>query len=312
MSEHAIIIEGLSKSYGSKKALNNLSFCVRKVVFFGLLGPNGAGKSTTLNILSQLVQPDLGSVSVQGFDYYTQPFESKQSLGIVPQEFNFNIFESPFEIILNQGGYYGFSRNSLIPRCNELLKKLDLSAYAHHPSRVLSGGMKRRLMIARALIHSPQVLILDEPTVGVDPQLRSEIWDFLKELNSQGVTILLTSHYFEEVEELCDEVAMIQSGKLLLQLPKKEFLKKLPLQNMQIEVQTDPDQSILDELKNLCPRLQKTALHTFEYQQYPDEPLGDLINLLDRYQIKVLSIGYKKARLEQIFLSMLQQERMGI
>jgi len=307
MIDTAVILDRVCKAYASRPtpAVDELSFAVRKGSFFGLLGPNGAGKSTTLNILSHLVRPDRGFIQINGWDYYTQAFQAKQSLGIVPQEFNFNIFDTPTEIILNQGGYYGFSRSALKDRLQILLKKLDLTSYANKPARILSGGMKRRLMIARALIHNPQILILDEPTAGVDPQLRSEIWDFLKEMNKQGTTIILTSHYFEEVEDLCDEVAMIQSGRMLLQLPTREFLQRLPKQNLQIEIQSPPSPEVLKALLAQTPRLTVISPQVFLYEQHQQEPLTELIALFDRHNLSVLAIAPKKARLEQLFLSMI-------
>lgn len=312
MDDYAVILDRVSKQYVSRPtpAIDELSFSVRKGSFFGLLGPNGSGKSTTLNILSHLIRPDRGLIQIQGWDYATQSFQAKQSLGIVPQEFNFNIFDTPEDIILNQGGYYGHSRSSLKDRLKMLLHKLDLTQHAHRPARTLSGGMKRRLMIARALIHSPQILILDEPTAGVDPQLRQEIWSFLKELNQQGTTIILTSHYFEEVEELCDEVAMIQSGRMLLQLPMQEFLSRLPQHTIQIELQSPASPEVQKSLLTQAPQLSFISPQIFLYAQKQQEPLRDLMELFERHNLEVLTVAPKKARLEQLFLSMITPQEL--
>lgn len=310
VSTHAVLLERVSKTYAQKKtpAVNELSFSVRQGSFFGLLGPNGAGKSTTLQILSHLVRPDSGVIRVNGWDYYKNPFESKCSVGIVPQEFNFNLFETPRDIILTQGGYYGFSPSQLKKQLAFLLEICGLGPYADQPSRTLSGGMKRRLMIARALIHQPPLLILDEPTVGVDPQLREAIWTFLKELNQQGTTIILTSHYFEEVEALCDEIAMIQKGQLLLQLPTKEFLKKLPQQKLQCDLQRALSDLDKKELLNHFPQITFPQDDILIYPQNQGEYLGPLITFLESRNCGIVNIAPKKARLEQLFMSMIQRE----
>ncbi len=311
MNDYSIIMDRVCKTYSNnpKPAVDELSFSVRKGSFFAILGPNGAGKSTTLQILSHLVRPDRGVIKIQGWDYFTQAFEAKSSIGIVPQEFNFNIFDTPSEILYNQGGYFGFSRKSLHSRLEFLLEMCDLTPYAHQSARILSGGMKRRLMIARALIHNPPILILDEPTAGVDPQIRQSVWEFLRKLNQQGTTIILTSHYFEEVEDLCDEIAMIQNGRLLLQLPTREFLQRLPHQKLQIELQHPLTSEQIAILVEQSPKITAFSDQILIYDLAQGEPLGPVIALLDRAQCSVLNIAPKKARLEQLFMSMLKSEK---
>jgi len=225
MSELALEIKNLEKTYKTgTKALNGVSLTVPKGDFFALLGPNGAGKTTIIGITAGLVTPTAGSVKVFGFDIDKNPEKAKTFIGLVGQEVNFNPFEKPLDIVINQGGYYGIPREVAIPRAEKLLKDLGLSEKKNMPAISLSGGMKRRLMIARALIHEPQFLILDEPTAGVDVELRRSMWEYLKKLTASGVTILLTTHYLEEAEQLCKHVAIINKGNIVAQGTMAEVL----------------------------------------------------------------------------------------
>ena len=227
----ALEISKLSKIYeGGHQALNEISFSVEQGDFFALLGPNGAGKSTILGIVSSLVNKTAGQVNIFGYDLDKDLVKAKTCLGVVPQEFNFNQFEKVGDILITQAGYYGIPANVAKEKCDYYLKKLGLWDKRDVPSRMLSGGMKRRLMIARALVHEPKLLILDEPTAGVDIELRRSMWEFLKEINEQGTTIILTTHYLEEAEALCRNIAIINQGSIL-----ENTSKKLLLQSMSIE-----------------------------------------------------------------------------
>jgi len=196
------------------------------VIFFALLGPNGAGKSTAIGIICSLVNKTSGQVNIQGHDLNTSPYEAKQYLGVVPQEFNFNVFEPVEEILVNQAGYYGVDRTEAFKRAEQHLKQLDLWDKRKEMARDLSGGMKRRLMIARALMHNPKILILDEPSAGVDIEIRRTMWDFLQQINAQGTTIILTTHYLEEAEHLCKNIAIIDQGKIIKNCAMSELLSE--------------------------------------------------------------------------------------
>ena len=213
---YALELAQLTKTYaGGVKALRGIDLSVEAGDFYALLGPNGAGKSTTIGIISSLVNKTAGSVRVFGYDIDKDIVNAKRQLGLVPQEFNFNPFETVLQIVVNQAGYYGVTRREAMARAEKYLNQLDLWGKRNERARMLSGGMKRRLMIARALMHQPKLLILDEPTAGVDIELRRSMWGFLKELNAQGTTIILTTHYLEEAEMLCRNIGIIQNGELV-------------------------------------------------------------------------------------------------
>ncbi len=213
---NAIELQNITKTYkGGVTALKGISLAVAEGDFYALLGPNGAGKSTTIGIISSLVNKSSGNVKVFGYSLDTELELAKSQIGLVPQEFNFNQFEPPIQILVNQAGYYGITRKLALLRAERYLKQLDLWHKRNEPSRELSGGMKRRLMIARALMHEPRLLILDEPTAGVDIEVRRSMWEFLKEINRQGVTIVLTTHYLEEAEMLCRNIGIINKGRLI-------------------------------------------------------------------------------------------------
>lgn len=225
---YALELSQLTKTYpGGVRALRGIDLSVEDGDFYALLGPNGAGKSTTIGIISSLVNKTSGSVKVFGYDLEKQVVQAKQQLGLVPQEFNFNPFETVLQIVLNQAGYYGVSRPVAVQRAEQYLSQLDLWEKRNERARNLSGGMKRRLMIARALMHQPKLLILDEPTAGVDIELRRSMWTFLKSLNAQGTTIILTTHYLEEAEMLCRNIGIIQHGELVENTSMKQLLSQL-------------------------------------------------------------------------------------
>jgi ABC-2 type transport system ATP-binding protein len=234
---NALTIEGLKKTYdGGKVALKGVDFVVPAGDFFALLGPNGAGKSTLIGIVCGLVMKSEGKVTIQGYDIDKDGDRAKLHVGLVPQEFNFSIFETVESILYTQAGYYGISREEVAPQIDLLLKKLGLEEKRKVKSMTLSGGMKRRLMIARALVHKPTFLFLDEPTAGVDVELRIEMWEFLKELNQSGVTIILTTHYLEEAEKLCKHIAIMSEGEIKVRGTLAEVMKGQSLESVYLEV----------------------------------------------------------------------------
>jgi ABC-2 type transport system ATP-binding protein len=223
----AIELQNVKKTYqGGVEALKGVSLSIAEGDFFALLGPNGAGKSTLIGIISSLVTKTSGKVAIFGHDIETDSSKAKTYIGLVPQEFNINIFEKVIDIILDQAGFYGISRPEALQNAEPLLKDLGLWEKRNEPSQKLSGGMKRRLMIARALIHKPKLLILDEPTAGVDVELRRNMWTFLRKMNGEGTTIILTTHYLEEAEQLCRTVAVINKGEILVNETMESLLKR--------------------------------------------------------------------------------------
>lgn len=237
-TQGAIEIDRLTKIYkGGKKALDNVSFSVPRGQIFGLLGPNGAGKSTLINILAGMVNKTSGSARVWGFDIDENPRNAKNSIGIVPQEIVFDPFFTPAETLENQAGYYGVAKRDR--RTMELLRAVHLEDKANAYARTLSGGMKRRLMVAKAMVHSPPIMVLDEPTAGVDVLLRQQLWAYVRELNAQGVTIVLTTHYLEEAEELCDRIAIINHGRLIANKPTRELVGMATEKLVEVTVERD-------------------------------------------------------------------------
>lgn len=244
---YALEIEQLRKTYaGGFEALKGVSLNVEKGDFYALLGPNGAGKSTTIGVISSLVNKTSGKVTVFGHDIDKELELAKQNLGLVPQEFNFNQFETVEQIVLQQAGYYGVPKSLAKQRAEKYLKKLDLWEKRSERSRNLSGGMKRRLMIARALMHEPQLLILDEPTAGVDIELRRSMWQFLKEINQQGITIILTTHYLEEAEMLCRNIGIINKGELIENTTMKNLLSKLQVETFILDLEDGSPEPTLE------------------------------------------------------------------
>jgi ABC-2 type transport system ATP-binding protein len=244
MTQAAIEIEGLSKIYqGGKRALDDVSLTVPRGQIFGLLGPNGAGKSTLINILAGVVSKTSGHARIWGFDIDADPRNAKYSIGIVNQEILFDPFFTPFETLDNQAGYYGVPKAKR--RSMELLEAVHLADKANAYARTLSGGMKRRLMVAKAMVHSPPILVLDEPTAGVDIELRRQLWDYVRSLNQQGVTIVLTTHYLEEAEELCDRIAIINHGRVIADKPTRELVGMA--QEKVVEITVDRDITVLPD-----------------------------------------------------------------
>ncbi|WP_119394165.1 ABC transporter ATP-binding protein [Salinibius halmophilus] len=302
----ALTVEGLEKTYDNGfQALKGVSFSVESGEFFALLGPNGAGKSTTLGIVCGLVRKSSGRVSVCGDDLDQSPQAVRRHLGVVPQEFNFNSFEKVEQIVLNQAGYYGISRKEALPYCETLLKQLDLWEKRHTPARMLSGGMKRRLMIARALIHKPRVLILDEPTAGVDIEIRRSMWEFLQKLNQQGLTIILTTHYLEEAEAMCKRVAIISEGKIITNTSTKALLKQADKAYFVVDVT-----GTTESLPALSPfSIEVLDEHSFLVEVNKSISLNELFAVLNEKGINVASIRPEANRLESMFIDLVAESK---
>lgn len=302
---NALEIKNVSKNYkGGVKALKSMSLSVGEGDFFALLGPNGAGKSTTIGIISSLVNKTSGSVNVFGYDLDTQLVEAKNQLGLVPQEFNFNQFETVEQIVVNQAGYYGVEKGVARERAKKYLTQLDLWEKRNEVSRNLSGGMKRRLMIARALMHEPRLLILDEPTAGVDIELRRSMWDFLREINRQGVTIILTTHYLEEAEMLCRNIGIINRGVLIENTSMKELLGKLEVETFILDIKLNGKRPVLDDVMWKMP-----DNHTLEIDIPKGTGLNTVFNQLTSQGVEVLSMRNKANRLEELFVNLVAGEK---
>lgn len=301
---NALQIEGLVKTYGDGfEALKGIDLNVREGDFFALLGPNGAGKSTTLGIVCSLVNKTSGKVSVFGHDIDTDLSAAKMNLGVVPQEFNFNQFEKVFDIVTTQAGYYGIPLPKAKESAERYLRKLGLWDKRDSPARMLSGGMKRRLMIARALVHEPRLLILDEPTAGVDIELRRSMWTFLEEMNRQGTTIILTTHYLEEAEALCRNIAIIDHGRILKNTSKRALLQQLSVETFLLD--TDQVVSEPPQLEGFETRLNDEG--ALEVDVVKSQGMNDVFIGLEKLGIKVLSMRTKANRLEELFLRLVEE-----
>lgn len=298
----AISIKDLHKTYANgHKALQGITLDVQENDFFALLGPNGAGKSTIIGIISTLVRQSSGSVSVFGKDVASHVYETKLDFGVVPQEVNFSLFEKVGDIVMTQAGYYGLPHALAKERTEKYLRKLGLWDKRDNRARMLSGGMKRRLMIARALVHEPRLLILDEPTAGVDIELRRSMWEFLQEINASGTTIILTTHYLEEAEHLCRNIAIIDEGKITENTSMKALLSKLDSQTLVFDARQDVNEADLQ--KAGLERFRIVDTHTFELEIGKDEDLNSVFTKLDTGGIRVSGMRNKSNRLEQLFLS---------
>lgn len=295
----ALIIEDLHKTYKEKvHALKGISFTVNEGDFFALLGPNGAGKSTTIGIITSLINKTQGKVQVFGHDLDKEPEKAKSCIGVVPQEFNFNIFETIEQILINQAGYYGIPAHIAKKRIDFYLSNLGLEKKRHTTARALSGGMKRRLMIARALIHEPKLLILDEPTAGVDIEIRRSLWRFIQEINSRGTTIILTTHYLEEAESLCRNVAIINHGKIVENTSVNHLLSQLDTESLILTLKNSLLEPPLDSPFNLKLLNDKTL----EVEIHAQQNLNCLFEYLSKRNIQVASLRNKANRLEELFL----------
>ncbi|MDR9432754.1 MAG: ABC transporter ATP-binding protein [Spiribacter sp.] len=299
---NALSLRQLNKTYaGGVSALQDVDLEVSPGDFFGLLGPNGAGKTTIIGIVASLVRPTTGSVKVFGYDIIKAPWQAKSNIGLVPQEFNFNQFETVGQIVLNQAGYYGIDRKTAMERAERYLRELDLWGRRDTNSRELSGGMKRRLMIARALIHEPRLLILDEPTAGVDIELRRSMWAFLRRMNERGTTIILTTHYLEEAESLCRNIGIIDGGRIIENTDMRTLLAKLKSQSFLLDIASPI--STLPSLEDfyVVPVDQRTV----EVEVRGDQTLTLLFDQLNAAGVQVTSMKNKSNRLEELFVRML-------
>lgn len=303
---NALEINELKKVYATGvEALKGINLTVEEGDFYALLGPNGAGKSTTIGIITSLVNKTSGNVKVFGYDLDRELVMAKQQIGLVPQEFNFNPFETVQQIVVNQAGYYGVPRKEALARSEKYLKQSDLWEKRNVRARMLSGGMKRRLMIARALMHEPKLLILDEPTAGVDIELRREMWTFLRELNASGTTIILTTHYLEEAEMLCRNIGIIQAGELIENTSMKSLLAKLQFETFIFDLAPYEIEPIINGFKHTFIDEQ-----TLEVEVVRDQGINELFEQLTKQGIKVLSMRNKSNRLEELFLKITEENHV--
>ncbi len=297
---YALELEKLTKTYaGGVQALKGIDLNVEAGDFYALLGPNGAGKSTTIGIISSLVNKTAGKVRVFGYDLQQDVVNAKRQLGLVPQEFNFNQFETVMQIVVSQAGLYGVEKPDALKRAEKYLKQLDLWEKRNERARMLSGGMKRRLMIARALMHEPKLLILDEPTAGVDIELRRSMWTFLQDLNAKGTTIILTTHYLEEAEMLCRNIGIIQRGELVENTSMKGLLSKLKSETFILDLAA---KSPLPQLEGFQYRLTDTS--TLEVEVLREQGLNSVFSQLSHQGVQVLSMRNKANRLEELFVDL--------
>jgi ABC-2 type transport system ATP-binding protein len=298
---HALSIRNLVKVYGNGvQALKGVDLDVTEGDFFALLGPNGAGKTTAIGIITSLVTKTSGKVCVFGHDIDTDLNAAKACIGVVPQEINLNSFDRVLNIVINQAGFYGMSVRKAMPRAQQMLEQLDLWDRRDEVARNLSGGMKRRLMIARALVHSPRLLILDEPTAGVDIEIRRSMWKFLRELNESGTTIILTTHYLEEAESMCRHVAIIDDGKVIQNHPMDDFLRTLKQQNFIVNTRDRVNEiPLLDGC--IIHQLKDTELEIIVQR---DHDLNTVFAALSDADIKVISMRNKTNRLEELFFNL--------
>ena len=304
MNINALEINHLTKIYPKGvEALKGITLSVKPGDFFGLLGPNGAGKSTAIGIVCSLINKTSGQVSIFGHSLDNAPEQARRNIGLAPQEFNFNGFEKVINILINQAGFYGIPYKKAQESAEYLLKKLELWPKAHSPARFLSGGMKHRLMIARSLVHRPKLLILDEPTAGVDIEARRFTWDFLKEINQQGTTIILTTHYLEEAENLCNQIAIIDLGKIIKNTTVKELIATLPNQTYILDLKTpvnfdfvipDFDTRVVDN-------------NTLEVDCLSSQMIGEVFIILKSLGLEVTSLRNKTNRLEELFLKLVKK-----
>ena len=304
---YALEVKDLRKTYkNGVEALKGVSLQVQEGDFFALLGPNGAGKSTLIGIISSLVNATSGESRVFGTSVQEERSKAMAQIGLVPQELNFNQFEKPIEIVVNQAGYYGIPRKVALERAEKYLKQLQLWDRAEKVSRTLSGGMKRRLMIARAMMNEPRLLILDEPTAGVDIEIRRSMWEFIRDINDSGTTVILTTHYLEEAENLCRNIAIIDHGEIIQDTDMKSLLATLDIETFVLD---------LREPLGHCPEVEGMEVSmrdesTLEVSLPKQKSLNNLFAELDRQGINVLSMRNKANRLEELFLNLVEQGQL--
>jgi ABC-2 type transport system ATP-binding protein len=302
-SAKSLEINNLSKTYrDGTVALRGIDLVVEEGEFFGLLGPNGAGKSTTIGIITSLVNKTGGTIRCFGVDLDRDPARAKRQIGLVPQEFNFNQFEPPEQIVMQQAGYYGIARSVARQRTERYLRNMGLWDKRATSARMLSGGMKRRLMIARALVHEPKLLILDEPTAGVDIELRRATWSLLEEINADGTTVILTTHYLEEAESLCRRIAIIDRGHIIEDTDKKSLLAKLDTETFILDLESAAPAGLF--LDGYAHRL--TDATTLEIDVSRERSLNAVFEMLTKQDVNVVSMRNKANRLEELFVEMVE------
>ena len=302
--DFALVLRELSKLYENGfQALSGINLEVESGDFFALLGPNGAGKSTTIGIICSLIRKTGGVVKIFGHDTDINFSSAKKLIGIVPQEFNFNQFEKAIDILVTQAGYYGISRSVALERAQKYLTLLGLWDKRAVSSRALSGGMKRRLMIARALVHNPKLLILDEPTAGVDIELRRSMWEFLQDINEAGITIILTTHYLEEAENLCRNVAIINHGRIVQNTSVKSLVRQLQVQTFSVDLKD----KLLQVPVVRDYQIRKVDDHVIEVDVLRNQTINPLIAGLSDQSIEVVSMSHKTNRLEELFLRIIEK-----
>ncbi|QBR85108.1 ABC transporter ATP-binding protein [Legionella israelensis] len=302
----ALNLSQLRKIYSNGiEALKGIDLSVSKGDFFALLGANGAGKSTTISLIATLLTKTSGKIVINGFDIDKQPEQAKSCLGLVPQEFNLNIFEQCEQILLHQAGFYGIPYKKALPRAQDLLKQLGLWEKRHAMVRYLSGGMKRRLMIARAMVHQPEVLILDEPTAGVDVEIRRSMWDFLTRINEEGTTIILTTHYLEEAEQLCKNIAIIKHGEIIEHTSMKKLLQSLKHQTFVFNTEKP-----ITHLPPMEEFLITTVIDptSFEVRVDNQMSLNEVFAILSEHNIRIHSMRNKTNRLEELFMDLINHD----
>ncbi len=301
----AIEISGLTKIYkGGFEALKGIDLSVNHGDFFALLGPNGAGKSTTIGIITTLVNKTSGTVKVYGYDLDKTPQKIKELIGVVPQEFNMAVFNKVYDIVYDQAGYYGVEKKLAKIQTEKLLTSLGLWEKRNETVRQLSGGMKRRLMIARALVHQPKFLVLDEPTAGVDIELRRSMWEFLQEINQQGTTIILTTHYLEEAEHLCNKIAIIDQGRIIINTDMKTLLSQLNVETIILDLRHP-----IDKLSDISPYICRLIdASTIEVDITKDQNVNLLFQQLTEHGISIASLRNKSSRLEELFIHLVNKK----
>ncbi|MHB1272885.1 MAG: ABC transporter ATP-binding protein [Rhodanobacter sp.] len=305
-SAPALVVDNLRKTYGNGvEALKGISLTVQPGDFFALLGPNGAGKSTLIGILSSLVNSTGGDARVFGMSVNRQRSEAMRLIGLVPQEINFNQFEKPFDICVNEAGFYGIPRRIAAQRAEKYLKELRLWDKAFHPAREMSGGMKRRLMIARAMMNEPRLLILDEPTAGVDIEIRRSMWQFISAINAAGTTVILTTHYLEEAESLCRNIAIIDHGAIIQNSTMKRLLATLDVETFVLDAATIPGE--LPTVPGIA--MHRIDEHTLEAEMARKQDLNSLFAALTTSGITVTSMRTKTNRLEELFVRLVEGGR---
>lgn len=309
----AIRVENLRKMYAkdgkaaSVEALKGISLEIPKGSFYALLGPNGAGKTTLIAILAGLVNKSDGVAEVGGVDLSAHPSQAKAKIGLVPQEFNFNIFEKVIDIVIDQAGYYGIPRAEALPKAEQVLKDLGLWDKKDAKSQSLSGGMKRRLMIARALVHEPEILLLDEPTAGVDVELRRGMWDFLRALSKSGTTIVLTTHYLEEAEMLASRVGIINKGEIIEEGTVKELLTKLNFVTLMLDTVEPVTTAQMALMRDL--QIELADENTLKLTLKPGETINDAIRLMTKIGIQIANIRNSGSRLEEVFVNLIEGKK---